>query len=176
MKEDSIGGFNTSLQNVEERYSWINDMIAQRKELVLKYMQLIHPELSNDQHQHDDPMGSGSTEPTVQQITDFCDILVDYISHGHFDLYPKLVELIENASGRSLSIAHRVMPRIDKTTEGLLQFSDRYAEDMDKAKMKTLRKDLAKAGELMEQRFRNEDRLIIGLRLVNAIVASPRHS
>ncbi len=176
MNDEGIGGFNTSLQNVEERYSWINDMIAQRKELVLKYMQLIHPEMNNDHVSHDDPLADGKVEPSFEQITDFCDILVDYISHGHFDLYPKIVELIENASGRSLSIAHRVMPRIDKTTEGLLQFSDRYAEDMDSSKMKTLRDDLAKAGQLLEHRFRNEDRLIIGLRLVNAIVATPRNA
>ncbi|MCI6863690.1 Rsd/AlgQ family anti-sigma factor [Anaerobiospirillum succiniciproducens] len=173
MKDNKISGFNTALQNVEERYSWVNDMINERKQLVLKYMELINPQTKISQS--DDPMDQQALEPSYEQVVDFCDALVDYISRGHFDLYPKIVELIENASGRSLSIAHRVMPRIDKTTEVLLQFADRYAEDLDSAKMKTLRSDLSKAGQLLEQRFRNEDRLIIGLRLVNAIVATPRN-
>ena len=173
MKDNKISGFNTALQNVEERYSWVNDMINERKQLVLKYMELINPQMKISQS--DDPMDQQVLDPSYEQVVDFCDALVDYISRGHFDLYPKIVELIENASGRSLSIAHRVMPRIDKTTEVLLQFADRYAEDLDSAKMKTLRSDLSKAGQLLEQRFRNEDRLIIGLRLVNAIVATPRN-
>lgn len=173
MKDNKISGFNTALQNVEERYSWVNDMINERKQLVLKYIELINPQMKISQS--DDPMDQQVLNPSYEQVVDFCDALVDYISRGHFDLYPKIVELIENASGRSLSIAHRVMPRIDKTTEALLQFADRYAEDLDSVKMKTLRSDLSKAGQLLEQRFRNEDRLIIGLRLVNAIVATPRN-
>lgn len=173
MKDNKISGFNTALQNVEERYSWVNDMINERKQLVLKYMELINPQMKISQS--DDSMDQHVLDPSYEQVVDFCDALVDYISRGHFDLYPKIVELIENASGRSLSIAHRVMPRIDKTTEVLLQFADRYAEDLDSAKMKTLRSDLSKAGQLLVQRFRNEDRLIIGLRLVNAIVATPRN-
>ena len=99
--------------------------------------------------------------------------MIDYVSHGHFDLYPKIIELIENASGRSLSIAHRVMPKIENTTEYLMRFNDRYAEDMDESKLKTLKKDLAEVGKCIEQRFRNEDRLIIGLRLVHSIVNTP---
>lgn len=173
MKDNKISGFNTALQNVEERYSWVNDMINERKQLVLKYMELINPQMKISQSY--DSIDQQVLDPSYEQVVDFCDALVDYISRGHFDLYPKIVELIENASGRSLSIAHRVMPRIDKTTEVLLQFADRYAEYLDSAKMKTLRSDLSKAGQLLEQRFRNEDRLIIGLRLVNAIVATPRN-
>ncbi len=39
MKDNKISGFNTALQNVEERYSWVNDMINERKQLVLRESQ-----------------------------------------------------------------------------------------------------------------------------------------
>lgn len=54
MKVNKISGFNTALQNVEERYSWVNDMINERKQLVLKYMELINPQTKISQS--DDPM------------------------------------------------------------------------------------------------------------------------
>lgn len=104
-------------------------------------------------------------------MTSFCNHLIDYISHGHFDLYPKIIELIENASGRSLSIANRTMPKIEATTEYLMRFTDKYAEDLDEKKMSSLQHDLANAGKCLEQRFRNEDRLIIALRLVHSLVS-----
>lgn len=177
MEVKGISGFNTEEQQVDSKYEWINDMVRSRHELVLSYMHLLQLDSLSDGaalDEHSDEWGQ-KERPSVKQITEFCDLLVDYISHGHFDLYPKLVGIIENATGRSLSIAHRALPKIDVTTEHLLQFSDRYAEDMDESKYKTLRSDLAKIGEDLETRFRNEDRLIISLRLVNTIVSSPRN-
>ena len=120
MGQDTLRGFNTQLQEVDDRYSWINDMIKARQDLVLMYMKLLNLT----------PKGSTDiTEcyPSYEEVTSFCEHLIDYLSHGHFDLYPKIIELIENASGRSLSIAHRVLPRIEKTTEFLMRFSDLYA-------------------------------------------------
>ena len=79
---------------------------------------------------------------------------------------------MENASGRSLSIANRVMPKIEGTTEYLMRFNDKYAEDLNELKMATLKKDLSQVGKCLELRFKSEDRLIIGLRLINTIVSS----
>ena len=165
MGQDTLRGFNTELQEVDDRYSWINDMIKARQDLVLMYMKLLNLT----------PKGSTDiTEcyPSYEEVTSFCEHLIDYLSHGHFDLYPKIIELIENASGRSLSIAHRVLPRIEKTTEFLMRFSDLYAEDLNEKKMQSLKHDLEQVGKCLEQRFRNEDRLIIGLRLVHSIMKS----
>lgn len=157
--------FNTKLQDVDSRYSWINDMIKARQELVLLYMKILSISLSRSSNQND------VCYPSYEDVTTFCEHLTDYLSHGHFDLYPKIIELIENASGRSLSIAQRTMPRIEQTTEYLMRFIDKYAEDLNEAKMKTLQKDLSNIGKCLEMRFKNEDRLIISLRLVHTIVS-----
>lgn len=161
-----LGGFNTKLQNVDEQYSWINDMIKARQELVLLYMKLLNISLSRSSNRNDE------CYPSYEEITTFCDHLIDYISHGHFDLYPKIIGLMENASGKSLSIANRVMPKIEQTTEYLMRFNDKYAEDMDEKKILSLKNDLSEVGKCLEIRFRNEDRLIISLRLVHSIMSS----
>ena len=160
MATNAIHGFNTTLQQVDSRYEWINDMIRLRQELVLKYMQLLG--LAPQDPKFARP------EPDLDQEGP----LTDYVSHGHFDLFPKIVELLENASGRSLSIAQRVLPKLDTSIEQLMDFSDKYCEHLDDNKLDDLQQDLEKLGPILEQRFRNEDRLIIALRLVHAIVAT----
>ena len=157
--------FNTTLQNVDDKYNWINDMIKARKDLVIQYMKILNISVSRSSNKNE------VCYPSYEDVTKFCDQLVDYMSHGHFDLFPKILELIENASGRSLSIAHRTLPRIEDTTEYLMKFTDKYAEDLNEAKMATVQKDLASIGKALEVRFKNEDRLIIALRLVHSIVS-----
>ena len=174
MTATAIRGFNTTLQQVEQRYEWVNDMIRLRQELVLKYMQLLHLAPPDPKFQQPEPDldDDGPRYPPAAQIVDFCNHLTDYVSHGHFDLFPKIVELIENASSRSLSIAQRVLPRLDSSIEQLMDFSDKYSEHLDDDKLASLQQDLEKLGPVLEQRFRNEDRLIIALRLVHAIASS----
>ena len=41
--------FNTQLQNVDDKYGWINDMIKARQELVLLYMKILNVSLSRSQ-------------------------------------------------------------------------------------------------------------------------------
>lgn len=162
MKEHSLSGFNFVFQKVDHRYEWINEMIDLRQKLMASYMKLL--EIKSD---------AGPSDTISQEITGFCDQLIDYVSHGHFDLYPRILELIENASGRSLSIARRALPNIEHTSDYLMGFNDRYCQSITAAKLKTLKKDLGEAGKCLETRFRNEDRLIIGLRLVHAAVDTP---
>ncbi len=158
--------FNTKLQKVDAKYSWINEMIKARQELVVLYMKILNVSLSRSSNKND------VCYPSYEDVSTFCNHLVDYMSHGHFDLYPKILELIENASGRSLSIVNKVLPKIEKTTEYLMDFTDKYSEDLDESKISTVQKDLASIGKALEVRFKNEDRLVIALRLVHSLVSS----
>lgn len=173
---NSIGGFNTTIQKVDDRFEWINDMIRHRQQIVLMFMQLVNHENTYDPAAEPldplDPNVDPYYNPAlVKQVTSFCENLTDYISHGHFDLYPKILELLENASGRSLAIVQKVLPRLNKTTEPLMDFSDRFAEEQSPQKFKDLRQRLAEVGSELEIRFRMEDRLIIGLRLVQSLMS-----
>lgn len=150
-----LHGFNSATQKVDPRYAWINEMIEARQKLMKLYVEL--------------------AEGDVNEVTlsNFCDTLIDYLSHGHFDLYPKILELVENASGRSLSIASRAMPAIENTSDYLMRFNDIYALEPDEIAMKELPGNLVEIKRCLQSRFRNEDRLIIGLRLVHAAVETP---
>ena len=54
MAESQFGkSFNTELQNVDAKYSWINDMIRARQELVLKYMGILSVSLSRSSNKND---------------------------------------------------------------------------------------------------------------------------
>lgn len=161
MSKKGISGFNTTLQKVEDRYEWINGMIIQRRELVLSYMNLLNDTVMRNIE------GGKSDNELAAEITSFCEKLVDYLSHGHFDLFPKIFEITEQSSGRSLSIARRTLAAIDRNTESLTDFNDRYAEDIYSDRLDSLPEEIEKLGALLESRFRLEDRLIIGLRLVH---------
>ena len=90
MAESQFGkSFNTELQNVDAKYSWINDMIRARQELVLKYMGILSVSLSRSSNKNDKCL------PSYDDVYNFCNLLTDYVSHGHFDLYPKIRKQIE---------------------------------------------------------------------------------
>lgn len=159
---EQLSGFNNATQNVEDRYSWINDMVKKRQQLMVVYMDLLKvPTLGGDCVDNEGEDG--------RKLSTFCEEIIDYVSSGHFDLYPKLIDLIEKASGRSLSIANRVLPRIEGTTDYLMRFCDLYGELDAPAEAKRFKNDLASVGKCLEQRFKNEDRLIIGLKLVHSM-------
>ncbi len=157
MDDVQLCGFNAVMQKVDPSYEWINEMISYRRELMRLYEKLCEDKLNCDE----------------KTLGEFCDHLIDYVSHGHFDLYPKILELVENASGRSLSIARRAMPAIERTSDYLLRFNDIYSQDVDAKVLKSLPDDLHKIRKCLQSRFRNEDRLIIGLRLVHAAIETP---
>ena len=204
MELGTIGGFNTTLQAVDDGLDWINDMVKARQELLSRYMGIIKLESyggsawlntpptidsasgsslgssaasTSDSHlyghlddQWDDlpEQQARLRQAKSNHINTFCDYLVDYISQGQFDLYPKIVSLLEHASARTLSIVHRVLPKIEDNTYHLLRLCDRYSAVWDDKTEDSLRSDLSSIGVLLEQRFRNEDRLIISLKLLRS--------
>ena len=179
MDQKQLSGFNTVMQKVAPHYEWINEMIGYRQELMDLYEQvctkLCMKKLGIQKINAKDSNSAQSSQDSndLTLLSDFCDHLIDYVSHGHFDLYPKILELVENASGRSLSIARRAMPAIEHTSDYLLRFNDIYSQDVDEEILKDLPQDLIKIKSCLQSRFRNEDRLIIGLRLVHAAVETP---
>ncbi|MFC3114498.1 sigma D regulator [Cellvibrio fontiphilus] len=93
-----------------------------------------------------------------EKLRSFCQILVDYVSAGHFEVYDQLIkEGREFDDADALQEAGKLYDVVDKTTEELLDFNDKYLETDDLA---TLTEDLSQLGEVLEVRFSAEDRLI----------------
>lgn len=95
---------------------------------------------------------------TVQQ---FCVILMDYISAGHFEIYEELVAEAQIFNDRNVSIIDHVYPEIDGTTELVLAFNDKYETNRHCSLLfQSLSADLQELGQTLELRFELEDLLI----------------
>jgi regulator of sigma D len=93
-----------------------------------------------------------------EKLRSFCQILVDYVSAGHFEVYDQLIkEGREFDDAEALQEASKLYDTIDTTTERLLDFNDKYLETDD---ISSLTADLSQLGEALEVRFSTEDRLI----------------
>ena len=90
-----------------------------------------------------------------------CQLLVDYVSAGHFEGYHELLEEAESFADGSSTLAENVMPAIGDTTEVILAYEEKYTgQNIDGSKLK---RDLSALGEVLESRFQLEDQLIAGL-------------
>jgi len=89
---------------------------------------------------------------TFQMLNEFNEILVDYVSAGHFDVFEKIA-----ASSKGKQFDNRVFIKILESTNLALDFCDRYGHSNDYS---SLCDDLSALGEQLETRFSYEDRLI----------------
>lgn len=97
------------------------------------------------------------------RLQKFCQLLLDYVSAGHFEIYYELVREAEAFDDGSADIAKTVLPQITATTQNALDFNDRYAECTEVGDPGSLAKALSDLGETFAARFDLEDRLIDAL-------------
>ncbi|MAD01265.1 sigma D regulator [Pseudomonas abyssi] len=140
-----------SCTNAQERWGGVHQLIdrwlAERQQLILNYRQL-----------RERPEPSTQTD---SELTAFCDILVDYVSAGHFEIYEQLLREAQDFDDqRGIELAHRVYPRIETITLLAVGFNDQYGQSTradDEAAMQT---QLQQLGGMLHERFELEDCLI----------------
>ena len=96
--------------------------------------------------------------PRKSDIRSFCELLVDYVSAGHFEVYDKIVE---DCTDRD--ITEKLYPQISATTDDALNFHDTYAEVSVDQELETFDVNLSNLGQKLEERFALEDQLIQSL-------------
>ena len=141
MDNETLQGNWNSVSEVIERW------IEERRELLVKYCELTEvTDFSDPENNYD------------AELQQFCEIMVDYISVGHFEVFEQITkeaEIFGNDQG--LDKSPELIEKIQITTELILDFNDKYitAKDLD-----ALIIDLAALGETFVQRFADEDALI----------------
>ena len=90
-----------------------------------------------------------------------CELLVDYVSVGDFEVFHELINEAESFADGSCVLAERLMPRIGDTTEVILAYEEKYTNTQ--GHPEKLKRDLSALGEVLESRFVLEDQLIAGL-------------
>ena len=138
-------------QKLQSHWSNVSKIIerwlVERRELLAKYCDLTEViDVSDNAVKH------------VEELQEFCELMVDYISVGHFEIFDQLHkegQLFEDASG--LDKEPNLLEKIQTTTEYILDFNDKYlsSHDLDARII-----DLASLGEIFAQRFGLEDKLI----------------
>lgn len=138
-------------KNAKERWGGVSHIIDRwledRQQMLVQYCAL-------------SALQAGAAEDLVrgEKLREFCQVLVDYVSAGHFEVYDQLIkEGREFDDEEALQQAGKLYSIIDRTTELLLDFNDKYLETDDLA---CLAADLSQLGEALETRFSAEDGMI----------------
>ncbi len=96
-----------------------------------------------------------------ETLQEFCQLLIDYIATGHFELYSRISEGKERRN-EIIKLANTIYPRIEKTTALAVEFNDAYdSGNMFTPELKEqLPQQLSKLGEELATRIELEDQLI----------------
>ncbi len=140
-----------SCKNAQDRFNGVHKLIDnwlhERRELVKAY-EAVRAEQE-------------SSNPKRKTQKEFCQVLVDYVSAGHFEIYEQLnreAEAFED--DRGLELAHTIYPRIDVITEAALAFNDLCDGKDHRPDCEKLAEKFVQLGALLHERFELEDCLI----------------
>lgn len=147
--------------SARERWGGVSDLIDRwlkdRQQLIVHYIDLSSVDES--------ARGDASLN---EKFTQLCEVLLDYVSAGHFEIYEQLITEAKEFDDGGIELAAKVYPRIEKTTEVALNFNDRLdGGKLDKESLVGLFDELSRLGENLETRFELEDFLIEHLHTVH---------
>lgn len=149
-------------QSAAERWGGVSDIVDKwlqdRRNLLVRYCDLV------GRGEFDD------CEAAVTEFRKFCQLLLDYVSAGHFEVYEQLFEeAAEAKDSDSVALARQLVPKIQEHTEAALEFNDAFDKTPEElAEMNAMLKALSTLGERLEERFELEDLLISKLHKVPA--------
>ncbi len=142
----------TENQSVGERrtgsLTMVKKIVEARRDMLALYNQL-----AERKPFHED-------DEQIQEILqEFCEALVDYTAHAHFQLYRYFAEKRERRS-EVLAVVTRIYPKIMDVTQLILEFNDKYDASARTLSLRSLERDLSTLGEGLAERIELEDRLI----------------
>lgn len=140
-------------QNARERWGGVSDLIdrwlKERQELLVHFCELSAQN------------GDAPSEAVAKRFERFCEVMLDYVSAGHFEVYDQLVREAGEFNDGGVELAAKLYPRIQQTTEQALDFNDRLdGRVLTGDDIGELFTELSALGEMLESRFEMEDFLI----------------
>ncbi|ROS01969.1 regulator of sigma D [Sinobacterium caligoides] len=135
----------------------VADWLLERSQLLVKYCNL-SATLSEG-------LGSASggkkLKPAAKELEQFCQILMDYICAGHFEVFDLLLGEAEEFADGGVEFAANIYPQLEGTTVKALSFNDQYDGCAGGSlRSQGLQDDLSALGEIMSTRFDLEDNLL----------------
>lgn len=99
-----------------------------------------------------------ASEKVKKELTLFSQLLVDYVSLGHFGVYERLLAGTERRQ-RVLSVAKAIYPEFSAITDAAISFNEKYKNIKELNSFDGLEQDLSALGENLAKRIDLEDRL-----------------
>jgi len=138
-------------QTAQERWGGVSDIIdtwlGERQALISAFVAL--------------PSATIGDELNTRLGT-FCDLLMDYLSSGHFEVYEQLLLEGKAFADGSAEAGEKILPKIQPSTDLALDFNDDFqafnSPTVDDIRDFSTR--LSGLGEALEERFDLEDRMI----------------
>ncbi len=99
-----------------------------------------------------------SSAETQSLVTKFSQLLIDYVSLGHFGIYERILSGTERREA-ILNKAKQIYPEFSKITDAVVSFNDKYDVQKNAFSVKDLELDLSSLGEKLAIRIDLEDEL-----------------
>ncbi len=146
----------TRLESAQQKWGGsltaIDNWLDERQSLIVRYCELAAlPPFDKK---------SGNSLPEKADIQYFCQLLMDYLSAGHFEVYEQIVSQCAVNGQDSRKLADSLYPKIARSTDMALEFNDKYAEADGKTISQNFDRDLSILGQALVERFDYEDELI----------------
>jgi regulator of sigma D len=127
--------------------SVINKWLVERQELIRLYCSLTEESLDQPKF--------------LRRLDTFCEVLVDYLSAGHFEVFTELENEARTFDERGLQLVNALYPYLEQSTEIALCFNDRCEQlKQSHREFEKIREELSYLGESLTDRFQLEDQLI----------------
>ncbi|PLW84144.1 hypothetical protein CWI75_02000 [Kineobactrum sediminis] len=128
----------------------LTDWLRERRSLLARYTSLAVATDDSPENSH-----------LARRQRALCELLVDYVSAGHFEVFSALLLEAEIFGDDNTALSTELMPDIADTTEVIMAYEEKYGNGDHYPE--TLRRDLSALGEILESRFVMEDQLIASL-------------
>jgi len=140
----------TPIERKEHDHRVVEELLNERQQLWSLYTGLVSLR----------PFTAG--QPLETRLREFCQVLVDYISLGHFEMYPRLTDVPERRA-RVQALANTLYPKFIEATDAAIEFNDKYESLTGAVLSSMLEPDLSSLGPALTARFDLEDQLIAAM-------------
>ncbi len=140
---------NASERRVQTK-EMVDKWLQERQEMLVIYCQLAGLNLYTPE------------KPNKQLLQDFCQVLVDYIAFGHFEVYDR-ISRGEERRQEVKQIAEQVYEKVAEVTELVVAFNDKYDVSDHELNLDHLDEDLSRLGAELAARIEMEDRVVHAL-------------
>lgn len=105
--------------------------------------------------------------PSQAGIEQYCDSLVQYVSFSHYGVFWR-INNGEERREEAKRVAAVVYPKLQKSTEQIVRFTQRCRQDGLKSSNARFARELAQLAKHLKARFAQEDRLLSAMDKVSA--------